>query len=248
MRGKKEWWQDFFLKTYHHMQRDQFPEETNQRQAAFIEKALQLQPGARVLDVPCGQGRLALVLAERGYRVTGVDFNPKALKDAVRIAARDKFKISWVRRDMRRLAWRNAFDCAFCFFGSFGYFDDAGNLTFLKAVARALKPGGRFLVEGNCAETLLPKFQTRSWGRESKAIIFEERNYDYTNSRVDSDWTIALGGRMRKHRISMRIYTFRELCELFAAAGFKDMTGYDTATGNPFKWGANRLSLVGTRK
>jgi SAM-dependent methyltransferase len=248
MRRKKEWWQDFFLKTYHRVQRDQFPEETNLQQAAFIEKALQLTPGARVLDVPCGQGRLAMILAQRGYRMTGVDFNPAALKDAARISRQRKLQIHWVRRDMRRLSWRNQFDGAFCFFGSFGYFDDAGNSAFLKAVARTLKPGGRILVEGNCAETLFPKFQPRGWGRQSNAIIFEERSYDYVNSRVESDWTIALGGRMHKHHISMRIYTFRELCELFAAAGFKDMTGYDTATRNPFKWGASRLSLVGTRK
>jgi SAM-dependent methyltransferase len=248
MPKKKEWWEDFFRQTYHRVQRDQFPEETNRQQADFVEKALQLQSGDRVLDVPCGNGRLGLVLAARGYKLTGVDFNPSALSDAARLAAQKKLSIKWLRRDMRRLPFRSVFDSAFCFFGSFGYFDETGNLAFLKSVARTLKPGGRFLVEGHIAETLLPKFQPRGWGRHGEAIILEERTFDHARSRVESDWTFILNGRSRKHRVSMRIYTFHELCDLFESAGFTHMVGFETASGNPFKFGCSRLSLVGTKK
>jgi len=41
--------------------------------ADFLERALHLNPGARLLDVPCGNGRHAIELAGRGYRMTGLD-------------------------------------------------------------------------------------------------------------------------------------------------------------------------------
>ena len=248
MGKRKEWWQDFFLRTYHRVQRGQFPEETNRKQADLIEQVLELQPGARVLDVPCGPGRLALVLAERGYAVTGVDFNPHALKDAARESKQRSLEISWVRRDMRRLPWRKVFDGAFCFFGSFGYFDECGNLAFLKAAAQALKPGGHLLVEGHCLETLLPKFQPSRWGRINKAIVLEEQTFDLARSRVESDWSFILGKQRYAHHLSMRIYSYHELCGLFEEAGFRNMHGFDTRTGKPFSMGSGRLTLVGVRR
>lgn len=43
-----------------------------------------LGPGARVLDVACGAGLLSLPLAERGYRVEGVDLSEPSLVEARR--------------------------------------------------------------------------------------------------------------------------------------------------------------------
>ena len=61
---------------------------------------------------------------------------------------------------MRRLDWSNAFDGAFCFGNSFGYFEDAGNVAFLKSIARSLKPRAMFILDtGTVAESILPRFK-----------------------------------------------------------------------------------------
>ena len=49
---------------------------------AFLERALDLSPGMSVLDLGCGQGRHAIPLAERGYKVTGLDLSPTMLRRA----------------------------------------------------------------------------------------------------------------------------------------------------------------------
>ena len=72
---------------------------------------------------------------------------------------------------------------AFCFWGSFGYFDEDGNADFLKAISGVLKPGAKFLLDTHITETLLPKlFQERGWKRVGSALVLEERHYDHACS------------------------------------------------------------------
>ena len=51
-------------------------EEAQIRKMEYIERVLQLTPGARVLDAGCGWGSLTLFLAARGYHVTGITPSP----------------------------------------------------------------------------------------------------------------------------------------------------------------------------
>jgi SAM-dependent methyltransferase len=57
-------------------------------------------PPARALDVACGEGRNAVWLAERGWRVTGVDFSGVALEKARRLAAARDVHVTWLQEDL----------------------------------------------------------------------------------------------------------------------------------------------------
>jgi 2-polyprenyl-3-methyl-5-hydroxy-6-metoxy-1,4-benzoquinol methylase len=247
MSEQQEWWEEFFP-VWAEVQRQAKSEEETRVEADCIENLLQLPPRATVLDVPCGEGRLALQLAALGFRVTGVDITLPLLEDARQKAAERRLEVTWEHRDMRDLAWHGAFDGAFCFWGSFGYFDEQGNADFLKSVARALKPGARFLVETHTAETLLPRFQERSWHRVGATLMVQARRYDHVRSRINEQWTFIKGGESVERRSSIRIYTYRELCHLLEAAGFTACEGYDGASEAPFQLGARRLVLVATRR
>ncbi|HEX7355130.1 MAG TPA: class I SAM-dependent methyltransferase [Mycobacteriales bacterium] len=66
-------------------------------EATFVERIT--APGARVLDAGCGTGRVAIRLAERGFRVDGVDVDASML----RIAKREAPDLTWVRADLSKL-------------------------------------------------------------------------------------------------------------------------------------------------
>jgi SAM-dependent methyltransferase len=106
-----------------------------------------LPPGpARVLDVGCGPGRHALRLAQRGYRVIGVDTSLRFLAEA-RADAQDLAEIEFLQLDMRSLNFEAEFDAALSLFTAWGYFSDQQNQQILERVARALRPGGRLIMD-----------------------------------------------------------------------------------------------------
>src|SRR6185436_9945661 len=84
---KTEWWQSFFSGPWQDLQLSGYPEEQNQAEAAFMIKALRVDPGSRILDVPCGQGRHSIEFGKAGFKATGIDLNPNAIEQARKTAS-----------------------------------------------------------------------------------------------------------------------------------------------------------------
>src|SRR5688572_1636810 len=160
------WYETFFQGIVLDMWRKAMPPEQTRLEADFLARALRLQPGARVLDVPCGTGRHALELASRGFAVTGVDLSKEQIALARADAAAARREIDFRQVDMRELPWRSQFDAAYCFGNSFGYIEPEGLKEFVRAISRALKPGARFALDsGMTAESILPNLVEREWAR-----------------------------------------------------------------------------------
>src|SRR5207244_4289292 len=73
MSASNGWWNDLFQGLALDFWEQAVPEQTTQTEADFLFGALNVSAGAKVLDVPCGNGRLSLALAGRGLRMTGID-------------------------------------------------------------------------------------------------------------------------------------------------------------------------------
>ena len=210
-------------------------------QVERVELALRLEPGMRVLDVPCGTGRIATRLAARGYEVVGVDLTERFLE--VGRARHDG--VEYARADMRDLRFEREFDAAICLWGSFGYFDHEGNLAQASSVARALRQGGRFLLDALSHEAITSGFREHEHYEVGETTVVEERSWNATGERIETTWTFLRGGDRTERRSSMRLYTLRELTDLLARGGF----GSFEARGDdlePFGPASTRLWLLAT--
>jgi SAM-dependent methyltransferase len=244
--ASSDWWTSFFSDFFGELQLDAKSEEQTRAEVDALERELSLAAPQRILDVPCGAGRHSIELARRGHRVTGIDFNPAVVDRARTLAAAAGLAVDFRQGDMRELDFDAAFDRAICHWGSFGYFSDDVNADYLRRVARALAPGGRFFLDALVAESLYPKFRTRDWthlGEGGWDGLLEERRFDCATGRVESTWTLIGGGRDKSHAVSVRIYTYRELVGMLESAGFARFRALDDA-GAPFELGSARLWLV----
>jgi ubiquinone/menaquinone biosynthesis C-methylase UbiE len=171
-----DWWEEMFSsEAWQEVQRNWSAVEDTTDQAERVIEALGLDEGARVLDVPTGDGRIALELGAAGFEVVGVDLIEAFIEAGRRDAEKRRIEnVTLEVGDMRELSYDAEFDAAICFWGSFGYFDEAGNLAQAAAVARALKPGGRYLIDTPSLETLYPRFRERTWFQIADTIVLQE--------------------------------------------------------------------------
>jgi SAM-dependent methyltransferase len=244
------WYDSFFRGCWQAHQLAGEPADKTAHEADLLVRLLELKSASRVLDVPCGEGRHAIELASRGCRVSGVDFNPVVVAAAQeRARALGLVGADFVAGDMRDLAHNEIFDAAYCFFGSFGYFDDAGNSAFARAVCRGLRTGGRFLIDTHVQESLLPRFRERdwSWEKDRSTRLLQERTVNLETGRIDCAWTwVAAGVEKERGWSSIRLYSYRDLSALLRDAGFSACAGFDHA-GAAFRVGAPRLCMLATK-
>lgn len=249
-----DWTSRFFTDPlWNEVQRAAWTPEQTRADVDRIERLLELQPASRVLDVPCGDGRIAMELARRGHRAHGVDVNASIVSEGRARAASEGLDVELAQGDMRALDLpAERFDAACCWWGSFGYFDDEGDAAFLRAVSRALVPGGRFVIDmANLAEALLPRYERKGWGKAGPIHVLEDRRLDLRRSRIEVDWLfVHEDGRRSAVTSSMRLYAFRELAELLESFGFEDVQAIDRATGEPYVVSAQgaRVAMVMRRR
>ncbi|MCH8076650.1 MAG: methyltransferase domain-containing protein [SAR324 cluster bacterium] len=250
-----DWTDDYFQGLALEAWENENSPEKTRADADFLLDALDAGLGtgpARLLDVPCGDGRLALELARRGYKVTAVDRDAAQLATAKNMASREKaarqekLSIQWRRADMRRLRFRGGFDGAFCFGNSFGYFGPDGTAAFLAGMGRALRPGGRLVIDTQvAAESLLPTLEHRIWQQAGDIAVLAEYAYHPAESRLDSTFTFIKGQRREVRTASHWVFTIGEIGRMLAASGVRILHLYADTDGSPFEMGAPRVLLVG---
>jgi SAM-dependent methyltransferase len=219
------------------------------REAAAVDALIRARlPAAReVLELGCGTGLHAALLARRGYRVTGLD------RSAAMLArARPARGVRLLRGDLRSARLEGAFDAVVSLFHVFSYLSGPRELrAALRTAARHLRPGGVLVFDCWYAPAVLadpPRPRVKivedderivertvfpSLRRRSRRVAVRYR-YEVQDKR---------SGRRRSFREThlMRAWTRAEVEGALAAEGFSRASGFEWLTGRPLSertWGA----------
>jgi SAM-dependent methyltransferase len=239
------WWDVYFSELYLRMFETVLTPERTAQEVAGVIAMLDLWPGARILDLCCGQGRHAVPLARAGYHVTGLDRSPYLLGQAQQAARKTGVPVEWVRGDMRWLPWRERFDFCISLFTAFGYFqDDAENQQVLHQVCNVLKPGGIFFLDVSNRDYYLLRLWPFSWRRHGQAIILEETRFDPVTCHFTMTFTWVEGERMESLTHSVRHYTAPELTDMLRRAGMLPMAVYGDFDGRKLDLDSKRLIVL----
>lgn len=243
---QQDWQKSFFTGIALESWRRAVSPELTESDVKFLASALNMQPGSRILDVPCGNGRHSLALAHRGALVTGVDLSEEYIAEAQRLSS--GIEAEWRISDMRYLPFESEFDGAFCFGNSFGYLNRKGTEEFVGAVSRALKPGARFVVEtGVAAESILASPLQRRWFMLGDMYLLCAQQYDPVLSRLQTDYTFVRDGTSETRAAWYWVLTTAEIRGIFERAGFEVEGMYAGVDCVPYTLGSPRLILIARR-
>lgn len=249
-----EWYETFFDTLAFDVWRDLVPAEMTQAETAFLLRHLApAEDGRRrLLDVPCGEGRLTLPLAAAGHDVVGIDQSDEAaarLRDGATTAGTAATGLVGDMRDLGPvLAGQPPFDGAYCMGNSFGYLNSRDTSTFVQSVAAAIRPGGRFVLDAAiAAESVLPQLAEHDRYEEGGAVLDNVNSYDPLQSTMITHMTLESGGRREQRVVRHRVMTCREIVEVLEDQGLMVDDVLGDLDDAPFELGANRCVVVATR-
>jgi cyclopropane fatty-acyl-phospholipid synthase-like methyltransferase len=255
------WYESFFHGVTLDLWRRAIPAEQTKAEAEFLIDQLQCAQGARVLDVPCGNGRLTFELAKRGLHVTGVDISEEFIEEARSTAGksvdptahRDGTDLiappDFILADMRQVEGTSIYDGAYCFGNSFAFLGHDETEKFLAALARTLKPGARFIVEtGMAAESVLHDFEEQSCHELGDLSIMIKERYLAEESCIDSEYIFEHAGEKETRVAREWIYTVAEIRRMLSRAGFEIVNIYGSLKCEPYKLGSRELFIVSALK
>ncbi|MGI9075714.1 MAG: class I SAM-dependent methyltransferase [Gemmatimonadaceae bacterium] len=250
MKRKGEWWESHFDARYLLEYEPILRPGRDRGEVARIIDLLGLTAGAEILDVPCGQGRHAHLLAEAGFAVQGLDYSAFLLARARERGTSSRLR--YKRGDMRRLPgdWSNRFDAVLNLFTSFGFFlDPADDARVIGELARVLRPGGLLLWHGASRDGVMARFLSRDWWRGGgDTLIAHERTFDPLSGvlTIRSLQRSDDGGSEKEHRI--RLYTATRIADLCAQNRLIVEQAYDGWRDRPLSRRSPEMLLVARKE
>ena len=236
-----EWWEEFFDADYIRVW-GSFPNA--ERTAAEVDglwQLLGLHERSRVLDAPCGFGRLSRPLAARGAIVVGVDQSETLLQQAEK--ERDNLSAEQLRyrhHDLRQPLLEGGFDAAINVFSSLGYGAEEDDVAILRNLGSALRPGGLLLVETAHRDLTVANL-VRGAGMSQRlpdgTLVLHESSFDPIVGRSTATWFWSgpAGGGQKSALI--RVYSATELVALIERAGLRFRSAHRGCSPEPFKFG-----------
>lgn len=227
-----------------------------------IFKKFRVQP-RHILDLACGTGIPTVLLARRGYRLTGVDRSAEML--AVLESKKGDLPIATIQADMTDFTLPEPVDAAISLYDSMNYLLTEADLTkcFL-CVRRALTPEGIFAFDMNTVYSLSRFWGNRTSSRNVGGVASVWQNtFDWktmistlhltfweeaqaANGGQREEKTPAIGSEPvryeEEHR--ERAYTIRQVRRCLERAGFPRACFFDHGTFLPVNVLTVRMMVV----
>ncbi|HEX5990296.1 MAG TPA: class I SAM-dependent methyltransferase [Solirubrobacterales bacterium] len=199
-----------------------------ERTEAEVNRALtMLRPegGERILDLACGTGRHSLELVRRGFSVVGSEISPELIEIARRDAEEQGLEATFIEGDLRELDFEEEFDIVLNLNdGAVGYFEtDEQNHRTFEVISRALKQGGRNLIQVPNVLYARARLPQRSWIPSENMVELVEHRWNKKDRYMEGAMIPLRFGEvlegLKGIEFRQRLYTVDELREVYSSVG-----------------------------
>ncbi len=246
----ERWWEGFFDEVFARLM---MPPEPDEDELAFLVDRVGARPGARVYDQCCGEGRIALALAERGCEVVGLDASRAYVERGRRLATERGVSCDLRVGDAFEVVVEPKRDVVLNWHTSFGYTeDDAQNARMLECAYASLAPGGAMVLDYGNAAFVMSRFQPAATMRlateAGEWLAVRESSLDLEAGMLRQLWTfVSPDGKLDRRRGDTRLYLPHTLKEMMEAVGFVDVELYGDRKGGPLGPTSSRCLALGRR-
>ena len=152
-------WQDynFGQHFYENVFRD---DQDTVLESQFIISKLRLKENSQILDLGCGGGRNSLPLADKGFKVTGIDLNLYAIEKA---QAYNHQNCQFIHQDILNINYQEKFNAVIIVFNHFSNFTLSQAQSLLNKISKSLVDGGKLLIEISSESFLKSLDHTQEW-------------------------------------------------------------------------------------
>ncbi|MCR4314777.1 MAG: class I SAM-dependent methyltransferase [Planctomycetes bacterium] len=241
------WYHDFFTESYLKGRSDYLTLERTRAEVVFLSKYLSLVKDAKVLDLCCGQGRHSVEIAKLGCDVTGVDLSEFLLSEARLLAQKEGVEVEFIRSDMREIQFAAEFDACINMFTAFAFLEsDEEDAKVIQNVGKALKPGGRFLIDFINRDNVIRNLRPHDWKYlEDGSIFFSERFFDCFEGKMRvKEINVDDSGEKVETYHEVRFYTPPEMRKMIEAAGMKVIASFGGFDESPLSIDSRRMILL----
>lgn len=219
------WTDGFFNADYLKVWGAMNPAEASDAQAEALREVCEIGAGTRVLDAPCGYGRISRRLAAAGAYVTGLDFSPDLLSHAEgQRGELSTAQLTYRRQDLREPFAERDFEVVLNLFSSIGYGEEEEDVAIVGHLAGALSPGGRLFLDTQHRDAVIamlsrgnrPAFRT-----PDGTLVQEEPVFDAVAGAIDTTWYWSGPSGAGERKARLRIYSVTELVRLIEGAGLR---------------------------
>ncbi len=237
----------FEVDDYLYFYGDSLTDERSDTEVAGIVQIAKLDTPMKILDVPCGMGRHTNRLAALGHFMTGVDLYPGFLEIARRDANARGVQVDFRQGDMRHLEFEAEFDRVMNLFTSFGYFEDDENYQVLLNVARALVPGGLFILDIPNRDTYIKNMYPAYVVEKDRDLMIDRGSFDTLTGRWHNHRIVIRGGVRKDKPFFVRLFSPTEIRNWLERAGMGIVEMYGGYDASPITAESRRMILVAKR-
>ncbi len=239
----KPWFESWFDSPYYHLL---YSNRDDKEADAFIVRLLNVlnaEKGGKVLDLACGAGRHARVMARLGYQVTGLDLSVESIAKAKSLSSGETYEVG----DMRFFELGQRFDCVFNLFTSFGYFENSeDNSAVLQRVFEHLAEDGTFVLDyfnATCVIANMVPTEEKMIGNVHFSISKEVRN-----GHICKGIEIVDGAEQLHFEERVQLFHFEDFKKMLERAGFAIKQVFGSYKLDPMTAESPRLIIVAKKK
>ena len=244
-----QWWEDIYNRQIYFDLYEEADTRLAEKEVQQVVTLLHPPDQASILDLCCGYGRHSMQLAQGGFQVTGVDISEKQIQHAREAARKAHAQLDFHVADARKLNFQGAFDLVLNMFVSFGFFDEENeNKEMLQGVFRALKPGGKLLLDFWNREKEIRDFKPIACEKIKDVIILKEWRFDALAGRLHWKNTVIFpDGKRESWNNCIRAYTVAELKALVEEVGLKFEAVFGSLAGEEYTIDSPAAIIIAAR-